>query len=119
MWSTLRSSSDKSRLFAKLLIVGLYLLGYAVSRITQITCIWQYLLGIPCPGCGFTRSVMAALGLRFAEAFTYHPMFWSFPLFALYFVFEGKFKTKVPDYCMLAVLLGFLITWILRLIFYY
>lgn len=39
-------------------------------------CVFYHLTGIPCPGCGLTRSYLAAMQFDFAEAFRMHPL-WS------------------------------------------
>lgn len=102
----------------KKIFVLLYCIAYFfVSRITGIGCIWNYLFHIQCPGCGFTRAVTAALQFDFETAFYYHPMFWSFPLLVLYFLFNGDLFTnkKVNTFVIGTVLSGFLITWLIRL----
>jgi len=36
-------------------------------------CQFKALTGLPCPGCGLTRSMMAISRGRFAQAYAYHP----------------------------------------------
>jgi hypothetical protein len=43
------------------------------SAETPITCFFRGVTGLPCPGCGFTRSFLAMGHLRFSEAFAVHP----------------------------------------------
>lgn len=37
-------------------------------------CAFYTMTGLPCPGCGITRSVVCCCHLRFVEGFTYHPL---------------------------------------------
>ena len=38
------------------------------------TCLMRDFLGIPCPGCGITRSVWKVLHMKLSEALSYQPM---------------------------------------------
>ena len=95
-------------------MILLCLLFCGISRWTGISCVWKRLFGIPCPGCGFTRAILAALRLDFAAAFRFHPMFWSFPLMLLYFLFHDFIQSKKADRLMLLVVFGFGVTYVLR-----
>ena len=101
----------------KWIIVPLYLVGYGVSYWTGIRCVWESIFGFPCPGSGYTRAVMAMFHLHFAQAWQYHPMFWSIGFFAVYFLRDGNvFRNKRLNAGVMIVILAlFLITWILRL----
>jgi hypothetical protein len=37
-------------------------------------CIFKNVTGLPCPGCGLTRSAVAFFHLNFQESFRYHPL---------------------------------------------
>ena len=50
------------------------------------TCGMQTQFGVPCPGCGLTRSVTAFFHGQFAWSWHYHPLGW---LFALSFIVVG------------------------------
>ena len=58
----------------KLLIICALAAALAVVWYSGIGCPILYVIGIPCPGCGMTRAVLACLRLDFAAAFRYHPM---------------------------------------------
>ena len=83
----------------------------------HLPCVYRFLFGLPCPGCGMTRAVMAALRLDFAAAFGYHWMFWSVPVGYLYFLFDGRMLgIKWLDRALLCLIAGgFLINWLVRL----
>ena len=72
---------------------------------------------VPCFGCGMTRAFVSALRLDFASAFSYHPMFWSLPLIALYYWRDGKvFKSeKGNTFVFFALFIGFLFVGIMRI----
>ena len=72
----------------------------------------------PCPGCGMTRAVLAALRLDLAAAFGYHAMFWSMPVLFLYFLFDqGLFRNKCWDRLVLwGICIGFAVNWLIKLL---
>jgi hypothetical protein len=37
-------------------------------------CLFQTMTGLPCPGCGMTRSLVCCCHLRFADSIIYHPL---------------------------------------------
>lgn len=49
-----------------------------------IKCPVRFLSGIPCPGCGMTRAVIALLRLDFREAYLYHPLVFAIPAVAIW-----------------------------------
>ena len=101
----------------KTLVILMFLLAYLISFVTQTGCIWKKCFGVPCPGCGYTRALLAACRLDFGSAFSLNPMFWSFPVLAVYFVMDGNvFKNKMLNRAVIfTVLAGFLALGIYRL----
>jgi hypothetical protein len=66
--------------------VGLVLLAAALpSQGAGIQiCFFRYLTGLPCPGCGLTRSLSCILHGDFARGYEYHPFgYVLLPLFVL------------------------------------
>ena len=98
----------------KLLLTALAaVVGLAVWRF-RLPCVYRFLLGVRCPGCGMTRALAAALRLDFAAAFGYHWMFWAVPVGYLYFLFDGRMLgIKWLDRAVLALIAaGFLVNWL-------
>jgi len=102
----------------KLAITGIILIVVALMRYFEITCFLLELTGIPCPGCGMTRALIAAVQFRFQEAFSWHAMFWSVPLLYLCFLLDGGlFKKAWCNWVFYALIFaGFLINWLMKLL---
>ena len=68
-----------------LLLAGIY---------AHIGCPIRYVTGIPCPGCGITRAVLALLRLDFTEAFHFHPLVFLLPVLALLWLLPKKLSVS-------------------------
>lgn len=86
-----------------LVVLGLYL--------TDVGCVFRFLLGISCPGCGLTRAVISALKLDFKMAFYYHPLFMLTPLLVIYILNDGHLpiKNKKLDKFIFYIVIGLFI----------
>lgn len=102
----------------KITIFSGLIAAYAVRCMLHLPCLFWLFFDTPCPTCGITRAWLSVLRLDFAEAFAFHPLFWTVPILALYAVFDGRlFKNKYLNYGLLiAIVSGFLIYFILGLI---
>lgn len=102
----------------KLLMTAGYLGLLCIFYYFKIQCFFLTLFHIPCPGCGMSRALLAALRLDFRSAFDYHLMFWSVPLLYLYFLLDGRvFGSKFINRAVfIFILSGFVINWIFSLI---
>lgn len=109
----MRISHWRTKLLFTAGYIGLVILLYALG----ISCVFRSAFGISCPGCGMTRAMLAAVQLRFKEAFRYHPMFWSMPILYTYFLLDdGIFRSKFWDRLILCGIgAGFLLNWLLQL----
>lgn len=105
----------------KIILLLIYTIIVFVARKSGVTCIFMYLLGFPCPGCGITRACLAALKFDFAVAASFNIMFWSVPLLIAYFMCDGKmFKGKWTDNIILCcIAIGFLINWVYKISLYF
>lgn len=90
----------------------------AILYFLPISCVFLELTGIPCPGCGMTRALLAALQLDFNTAFSYHAMFWSIPILYVAVLRDGKlFPKKWMNIVFYAVIFaGFMLNWVEKLI---
>jgi hypothetical protein len=107
---------------AIVLILGLsvYQVFFVVILKTGTICFFQSVFGIPCPGCGLTRSLLALCTLDFHAAVGYHPLSPVVVLAALLLVFRkyGAFRTLYESdktWQLLGVL--FCLVWALRMFF--
>jgi hypothetical protein len=67
--------SGKTRVRRALLLLALFgSVGFAFASGFPL-CPTAGMFGIPCPGCGLSRAMFAALRGDFADAFYYHPLF--------------------------------------------
>ena len=93
-------------------------LGYLAFVLTMyrlgVGCLFLTRLGVPCPGCGMTRALLALLRLNFASALGYHPMVFALPVMYLYFLFDGQlFAKRSADRAVwMCIGAGFLLHWL-------
>lgn len=75
----------------------LLLLYCLLFLIFEIPCPIRYFTGNRCAGCGMTRAFLEALKFNFSDAFIYHPLWFSVPIFmaALAFFFLKRMKKCV------------------------
>lgn len=82
-------------------------------------CPFKLFLGIPCPGCGMTRALFAAMRLDFAGAFNYHPMFLPVILIGVYIVLEKlnlfRLDSKYKNLIVKIFCVAMLVTYVIRL----
>lgn len=105
----------------KCLVLGALAAAALGMWLLQIPCPWKALLGIPCPGCGMTRAWLSVLRLDLAGAFRLHPMFWSVPVMALWWLLEGNLsRNRIWQKVIPAAIgTGFVLQWIYQLILYF
>ena len=91
------------------IVTVLYLLGAG--------CPIGHVMGVPCPGCGMTRAVLALLRGDFAGALRLHGMVWSLPVLLLLYLYDGRlFRARWMNGLLWALLgAGFLLNWVEQL----
>ena len=101
----------------KIVLFVIYFSLIGIMYIFELPCFYISFFGIPCPGCGMTRAIIAFLSFDLAGAFSHHFMFWSLPVLYLYFWFDGHiFKKKNVDKIIISsILVGFGINWVINL----
>ena len=85
-------------------------------RIFEIPCLYRKIFGFPCPACGITRAYLSLLSGDFLAAFKYHSLFWTVPIFFLFFWLDGKIFPK--KWINLIVLIFLIALIIFRWIFF-
>ena len=80
---------------------------------TGIGCVFLYLFGIPCPGCGMTRALRSLLRLDLVSAFRFHPLVFAMPYVLGYIIFPMDGRRHRVILAVIGVL-AFLI-WVLRI----
>lgn len=96
------------------LVVGIGLV-ILIRHVMGIGCPIKWLFGISCPGCGMTRAIMAAVQFQFKNAFYFHPLFWSMPLFAGLIFWEDKLPQKIRKSVIPVAAVLFAAVWLIRL----
>lgn len=64
-----------------ILVFGISFVLFAISGIVKLECIFKYIFGISCPGCGLTRSFRAIINLDFYTSVRYNIL--GIPLFII------------------------------------
>lgn len=107
----------RSALFG-LVLAGLLVLGMFIF---DAGCFVRNITGLPCPGCGLTRALFAALGGDLAGAFRMHPLFWLPPLLLaaillLTLLKPEKLRSKKASRVWLACAAIYLAVYVVRMI---
>ncbi|MBC8544660.1 MAG: DUF2752 domain-containing protein [Clostridia bacterium] len=87
MWKTW--ARNVCRRFGLWIGLAIYVLVFRGS------CVIRLLTGIPCPGCGLSRAYLALLHGHIADAFYYHPLFFTVVPFLLYMTFYDRLSPRV------------------------
>src|SRR5680860_149052 len=79
-------------------------------------CLFRRYLGVPCPGCGFTRASLLVAEGRVGPALRLYP---AWPLVTAYLIESGRrmaaASPPIPGAVGLAVLFAALASWLVRL----
>ena len=111
-------SAEQRALLLKLLWTALYLGILALLYHFHVPCLYRHFLQIRCPGCGMTHAWLSLSRGNIAEAFSYHPLFWTVPILYYFFLKDGKvFRERWVNTVLLGVMLGgYAILFVLRLV---
>ena len=74
MWKLSEKKYIIKLLLKHLLYGSIILAVILLYQVTGIHCPIKYLLGIPCPACGMTRSLFSMLRMDIRGSFSYTPM---------------------------------------------
>lgn len=110
-----------TKLPQKLVLLAAFALLLLIWWRNDWGCLLQRNTGIPCPGCGLTRAWLAAIRLDFAGAFSWHPMFWSVPVLALFLVYDAElFPSRKWNITIWGLILaGWAVAYAARLVMYF
>ncbi|WPX10095.1 DUF2752 domain-containing protein [Anaerocellum danielii] len=87
-------------------------------------CLLKTLWGIPCPGCGMTRALLAVLKGNLLAAFYYHPLWVVVILYPVIYTIFKAIKSKQDFYIwrnksLKIIIRLFLFVWIIRMILFF
>lgn len=78
-------------------------------------CLFRFLTGISCPGCGMTRALTAALKLDFALAYEMHPLVFLLPLAVLVYFSRRLIPKKFLNLLCCFTLIMLVAVYIMRM----
>lgn len=93
-----------------LLLGGYFGLVFWLFPRLGITCVFQHLFHVPCPGCGMTRAAFALLRLDFAAAWGYNPLIFAMPYLLVYLFFDLR-PARLHRRILLGIGVAALIHW--------
>lgn len=106
-------------------IVAVVIFGLYYGLITLIDtgtrCVYKNLFGIPCPGCGMTRSYLHLLKGEWKEAFYDHPLFILVPVIVVLSILmlkQGLSKRahRILSVALLVIAAVFILMYIYRMV---
>lgn len=92
-------------------------LAALLLHILGIGCPIKFMFGISCPGCGMTRACLSAIHFDFAEAFSFHPLFWVIPCYIIGYCFREKIPKKVINILNIIVIIAFISVYFIRMFY--
>lgn len=107
--------------------IVIFIFYYSFIHLTgrEASCVYKNIFGIPCPGCGMTRSYQALFQLDLHQAFYYHPLFFLVPVIILFvglqFVVlkkKGQQKSWI-EWILYAIIALFIGIYVYRMILYF
>ncbi len=119
-WISIFSIIIIGAMFAFIIYINFY---YAPEQATE--CTMKMLFGIPCPGCGGTRAIMALLKGKILTSIYYHALVpYSVVIYGVFFVTQtlqrltkGKIKgVKFHNWYLWVVLVILIVQYIMKLV---
>lgn len=99
--------------------IPIWIVCFAAVLFFFYRCPMEYFLGIPCPGCGMSRALLALVRFDFAQAFYYHPLIWLVLVVAVCWILERlhitTFSEKFRQRALLWIGILFILVYIVRL----
>ncbi len=110
-----RKTGSRRLLFLFLLVLY-FTVAYAVMRQFGITCVFMEFLGVPCPGCGMTRALLALLRFDFQEAAQYNVVIFFMPYVFLYLFFDLRHRVHNILLGLVAAIAA--VNWMIKIILF-
>jgi len=106
------------KLFFSFVLLFVILLLFDIF--TGTVCIFSFVTGFPCPGCGMTRAWLSFLQLDFKQAFFFHPLFLLPPfILTCYLIFKDKISIKVLNVIYILLIFVIIGVYTFRMIMYF
>lgn len=84
--------------------IGIGFVLFLLIFILDYHCPFYSILGLPCPGCGMTRSLIHFLKGDFQASFRYHPMLIPTGICFLFFLLKEKYRNSILVFwCILMI----------------
>lgn len=111
---------NRDNIKKSILVLILFVLLYFIFVVLALPCPILFATGISCPGCGMTRACIHAVRFDFRTAFFYHPLWWTLPVAAIFFILyqSKRISYKVYQRFLKIFAAVFLITYGIRLLFF-
>ena len=118
----------KNKILFIILVIILLILYLCLGHLFHlyIPCLFHFLTGLYCPGCGLTRMLYSIIKLDFNKAFHYNQLLFVLFPFALFFIINYIYSLiynkqplikKIPDYIWYILIIILLIYGVLRNIY--
>ncbi|MBC7959352.1 MAG: DUF2752 domain-containing protein [Vallitaleaceae bacterium] len=86
-------------------------------------CLYKNISGLPCPGCGLTRSYLTLIDGNLKGAFFFHPLFFTIPFILILIFFTNltskAFHKKTATYFLFGFIALFLVVYVLRMVTFF
>lgn len=88
---------------------------YAAFALLGIGCPIRFITGISCAGCGMTRAWEAVFRFDFADAFRFHPLWWTIPPAVCVFLSKRHIRKKTLNISLFIFITAFIIVYLYRM----
>lgn len=107
----------------KILVLSALIGSYVIiaSLFSSTICVFKTITGLPCPGCGLTRSYLSFFRGDIINAFKYHPLF-LLPVILIINLIYNKVKINkfiINEKVVICFIVIFLTVYVLRMIMFF
>lgn len=106
------SSRDRIQNIAAIAAIVVF---YLLLHFLGIGCPIKFITGIPCAGCGMTRAWLSVVHFHLAEAFKFHPLFWTIPFGMLCVFFRRYLSKEAIRFLLIFFAVLFMIVYFIRM----